>query len=241
MNKIKLFKALTGTKETQWYKMEAKSQEIADIFIYDEISWFGISANQFVKDLNAIKSKTIRLHLNSPGGSVFDGVAIYNALKQHSAKIETYIEGLAASIASIIALAGDKVYMADNAFFMIHEPWILTIGDSTELRKTAELLDKIRGTLVNTYIKKTGKDEAQVTKWVKDETWFTAAEAKEAGFIDEITDKVDAEASYDLSIFDNVPETLLKEFEQNSEPETKIENKTRQFRESMRMRLELEI
>ena len=245
MNKIKLFKSLIKDRtDVSWYKMEVKN-DVADIYIYDEISWYGVSAEQFVKDLNAIEAKTIRLHLNTLGGSVFDGIAIYNALKQHKATVETYIEGLAASIGSVIALAGDKVYMADNAFFMIHQPWVLTVGDASELRKTADLLDKIGSVLVNTYIKASGKDEEDIKKWMDEETWFTAAEALDAGFIDEITDRVEAKAEYDLEVYDNVPETLLAEFKKHSQGEEKEDkepgqNMTRKIRESMRMRLKLE-
>jgi ATP-dependent Clp protease, protease subunit len=244
MNKLQLIKALSKNHDANWYRMEEKDSA-ADVYIYDEISWFGVSADQFVKDLQAIKADTIRLHLNTPGGSIFDGIAIYNALKQHKAKVETYIEGLAASSGSIVALAGDKVYMAENAFYMIHEPWVLTVGDSAELRKTADLLDKISGVMVNTYMKVSGKDEKQIKQWLQAETWFTAEEAKEAGFVDEITDEIEAQARHDLSIYDNVPEKLLSDFEKHSQPdnpdtEKETVNETRQIRESMRMRLELE-
>lgn len=216
--KAKLMKALNVKNGASWYRMEVRN-DISDIYIYDEISWYAISADQFVKDLGDIKSKTIRVHLNTPGGNVFDGVAIYNALKQHEATIETYIDGLAASIGSMIALAGDTVRMADNGFFMIHEPWILAIGDSEELRKTADVLDKISGTLVKTYVKKSGKDEDQIKEWLAAETWFTAEEAKDAGFIDEIiVEEPEAKAEYDLGVFANVPAALL--VQNKKQPET---------------------
>jgi ATP-dependent Clp protease, protease subunit len=241
MNKLKMIKALTTYREIQWYKMEVTA-DVADIYIYDEISLWGITADQFVKDLNAIKSKTIRLHLNTPGGSVFDGIAIFNALKQHPANVETYIEGLAASIGSLIALAGDKVYMADNSFFMIHEPWILAMGDAAELRKTADLLDKISGTLIKNYMQASEQKEEQVKKWLADETWFTAAEAKAAGFIDEITEEIKANASHDLSVFNNVPEKLVAQAvkEIKKEVVVPVAKQIIAARESMRMRLELE-
>lgn len=242
MNKLNLIKALAKTNEASWYRMEVKDS-VADVYIYDEISWFGISADKFVKDLQAIEANKIRLHLNTPGGSVFDGIAIYNALKQHKATVETYIEGLAASTGSIIALAGDKIYMAENAFYMIHHPWILTVGDSAELRKTADLLDKISGVMISTYMKVSDQSEEQIKKWLDEETWFTAQEAKDAGFIDEITDEIEAQASHNLSVYDNVPETLINDFEKHSQPGDKkeaVDNETRKLRESMRMRLELE-
>lgn len=233
MNKLKMFKALTNCKDVQWYRMEVKA-DVADIYIYDEISWMGITADQFVKDLNAIKSNTIRLHINTPGGSVFDGFAIYNALKQHPATVETYIEGLAASIGSIIALAGDKVFMAENAFFMIHEPWMLVAGNAGELRKIADSLDKITGNLTSTYVKASEQSEEQVKKWLAEETWFTAEEAKAAGFVDEITKEVETQAKHDLSVFDHVPGKLAASAKKDAVSESRL------IRESMRMRLELE-
>lgn len=244
MNQSKAIKALAKEKTTSWYRMEVKDS-VADVYIYDEISWFGVSANDFVKDLDEIKADTIRLHLNTPGGSVFDGIAIYNALKNHKATVETYIEGLAASSGSIVALAGDKVFMADNAFFMIHEPWTVLVGNSTDLRKTADMLDKITGVMINTYVKASGADEKQVKAWIEDETWFTAAEAKEAGFVDEITDEIEIDAKHDIGVFDKAPEQLLKDFQSHVEPknkqkpQNKPEPPTRKIRESMRMRLEL--
>lgn len=232
MNKLKFIKALTRNPDISWYKMQA-SENVADIYIYDEINPWGIQADQFVKELNALQVSTIRLHMNTPGGSVFDGIAIYNALKQHKAKVETYIEGVAASIGSLVALAGDKVYMAENSFFMIHEPWILAIGDATELRKMADLLDKMSDTLINTYVAVTEQKVEQVKQWLKDETWFTAKEAKDAGFIDEITEKIDTQNSHDLSDYNNVPKELLTTAKKEPSNSTLI-------RESMRRRLELE-
>lgn len=236
MNKIKLMQSIMNTKpDYSWYRMESKN-DTTDVYIYDEISYYGVSADNFVKDINQVKSKTINLHINSPGGSVFDGIAIYNALKQHTSEIVTYIEGLAASSASIVALAGDKIYMAENAFYMIHEPWVLAVGDSTELRKTAELLDKIRSVMVTTYANKTQKDKEEIENWIKAETWFTAQEAKDAGFIDEITEQVDLKAHEDIAIYNNVPEQLIKAVQVDSKENQVI----KQARESMRMRLELE-
>ena len=104
--------------------------------------------------MQKITAGTINVRINSPGGNVFDGVAIANAIKSHPAKTVVYIDGIAASIASIIALAGDEVVMAENAFFMFHEAWSITIGSAEDLRKEADLLDKIDGVLAQTYVKK---------------------------------------------------------------------------------------
>lgn len=235
----KLLAAVMNSQKKDWYKMQVNA-DVADIYIYDEISWLGVDAQQFVKDLNQITAATINLHLHSPGGNLFDGIAIYNALKQHKSSVDVYIEGLAASSASIIALAGDKIYMAKNAFYMIHNPFICCCGNSDELRKMADTLDKFTGTMIQTYVTASGQSEKQIKDWLDAETWMTADEAKANGFIHEIIEEIEAKASYDLSVYDNVPQSLLESFAANSkqqEPETKPDNKQL---ETMRMRLMLE-
>jgi len=193
------------------YRIENKAEE-STIYIYDEIGWFGVLPEQFAKDLAAIKASTIHVRMNSPGGNVFDGAAIFNALKQHKSRVVTHIDGLAASIASIIALAGDEVRMAKNAFFMIHEPWSLVLGNADGLRKEADLLDKIGGMISDTYIDKSGKKEEEIKDLMAEETWFTAKEALAAGFIDEIEEDIEEEEIndklFDLSVFNNVPDEL---------------------------------
>jgi len=199
------------------YQIENKAND-ATVYIYDEIGWFGVEASQFVKDLQKITAGTINVRINSPGGNVFDGVAIANAIKSHSAKTVVYIDGIAASIASVIALAGDEVVMAENAFFMFHEAWSITIGSAEDLRKEADLLDKIDGVLAQTYVKKTGKDEKEIKDLMTAETWLTAAEALEMGMIDRIEEGEKVEAMFDLSVFANVPECLNGECETELNP-----------------------
>jgi ATP-dependent Clp protease protease subunit len=193
------------------YKIENKAEpDEATVYLYDEISWFGVDAGQFVKDLNDIKAKTIHLRFNSPGGSVFDGTAIFNAIKQHKSKTVSHIDGLAASIASVIALASDEVRMAENAFLMIHDPWSIVIGNADTMREEAELLDKVGKTIAKTYMDKSGKDEKEIKAMMNAETWLTAEEAKEAGFVD-IIEENDEKAKatlFDLSVFANVPAQL---------------------------------
>jgi ATP-dependent Clp protease, protease subunit len=192
-------------------RIEAKSSDEATVYLYDEISWFGISAEQAVKELNSLTAKTIHIRFNSPGGSVFDGTAIYNAIKQHKSKTVAHIDGLAASIASVIALAADEVWMSDSAFLMIHDPWSIVIGNSETMREEAELLDKVGGVIAKTYMDKSGMSEAEIRQMMTSETWMTASEAKEKGFIDVIEiedDDKKAKACFDLSVFANVPEKL---------------------------------
>lgn len=160
--------------------------------------------------MNSNKSKTINIRLNSPGGSVFDGTTIFNAIKQHKSKTIAHIDGLAASIASVIALAADEVRMAENAFLMIHEPWSMVIGNADIMRDEAELLDKVGGTIAKTYMDKSKKDEKEILEMMKSETWMSAQEALDAGFVDSIVteNKEKAQNLFDLSIFMNVPDKL---------------------------------
>lgn len=177
----------------KWYEIKAKA-DASEIWLYDEIGLWGIGAKEFIAELNAIKSPTIDMHINSPGGEVFDGAAIYNAIKRHPAEVTTYIDGIAASIASVIALAGNKVIMAENAIYMMHNPSGIVVGTSEDMRKTADILDKIRETMIGAYVGKSGKSESEVKAWLDSETWMNAEEAKAAGFADEIGDEMDMAA-----------------------------------------------
>jgi len=205
-------KSLFNKVKKQSYKIENKVDE-STVYIYDEISMWGVDAQAFVKDFNAIDSKTIHLRVNSPGGSVFDGTTIYNVIKQHKSKVIAHIDGLAASISSVIVLAADEVQMADNAFYMIHEPWSIMAGGADELRKEADLLDKVRGTIAKTYMDKTNKKEEEIFNLMREETWMTAEEALEHGFVDSIYSPDDETAKknttlFDLTVFNNVPDKL---------------------------------
>lgn len=181
-----------------WYEIKSKSEK-AEIWIYDFIgedywSGSGVSAKNFQKDLSALKAGGIDLHINSPGGDVFDGIAIYNMLKQHPARVTTYIDGLAASIASLIALSGDEVYMAENALFMIHKPWSATVGNAHEHEKTIFLLNKVEEAIIKPYLEKTGKAEEDIKNMMGEETWMDSKEALEMGFIDGIQGRIDLAA-----------------------------------------------
>jgi len=165
--------------------MEPKGETEAEISIYDSIGGYEINAKQFADDLKALEVDTIHLRINSPGGSVIDGNAIFNALQRHSAKVITHIDGLAASMASVIAMAGDEVRMADNALFMIHNPWTVSMGNADELRADADLLDKMRDIILTSYGRSQYSAE-ELIDLMDAETWMTAQEALDAGFIDEI-------------------------------------------------------
>ena len=202
----------------KWFEIINKADK-AEIWIYEQIGedfWTGggVTAKNFQKELAGIKASQIDLHINSPGGEVFDGITIYNLIKQHPANVTAHIDGLAASIASVIALAGDTVIMAENALFMIHNPWGFAMGDATEMRKTADLLDKVGGSLVTAYASKSGKSDDEISVLMDSETWMTAQEAKDAGFIDEISEQMDLAAcakfipAMQKAKFKNIPENL---------------------------------
>ena len=185
-------------------KIQAKNKT-AEIWLYGDIGdsmWYeSISAKQFVDELKKAGAVSdIRIHINSPGGEVFDGLAIYNSLKSHPARVEVEIEGLAGSIASVIALAGDTVKMAGNALYMIHNPWSFAFGEAKDFREAADRLDVVRGSLLNTYLASVSGSSTsdQVSAWMDAETWFTAAEARDHGFIDEIIHDVAIAAKHDL-------------------------------------------
>lgn len=182
-----------GELKMKWYEIKAKA-DISEIWLYDEIGIWGIGAKEFIAELNAIKSPKIDMHINSPGGEVFDGAAIYNSIKRHPASVTTYIDGIAASIASVIALAGNKVVMAENAIYMMHNPSGLAIGTSEDMRKLADILDKIRETMIGAYVSKSGKSDSEIKGLLDLETWMNAEEAKAAGFVDEIGNEMDMAA-----------------------------------------------
>ena len=180
-----------------WYALSSRAQDRqTEISIFDEIGYFGVSAKQFIADLKSVPADhEIVLKIHSPGGEVFDGNAIYNALKRHTGGVSVQIEGLAASMATVISLAGAPVKMAANGFYMIHNPWGSAVGDAEEMRDQAALLDKIRQGMIAAYAAKSGQEPEQIAAWMDAETWFSAEEAKAAGFVDEITDSLALAAS----------------------------------------------
>ena len=182
-----------------WYNIKNLSESSAEVVIYDEIGAFGIDSKTFIDELAQVpKDKEILLRVNSPGGSVIDGLAIYDAIRRTSQKVTTRIEGLAASIASIIALAGDEIIMSENSLFMIHNVWGGETGDSKDMRKAADLMDKMSSKLVSIYMAKSGKEESEIQSWMDSETWFSAEEALEAGFITAIEEPISLAAKFDI-------------------------------------------
>lgn len=187
------------------YRIVCQGDDEAEILIYDTIgpSWWEetVTAKQFVKDLKAIgDKKNLHVRINSPGGSVFDGIAIYNALTNHKGQVKVTIEGIALSMASGIAMAGDTINMADNALMMVHNPQGWAQGESKDLRAYADLMDKVKGNLIKAYVNKSGKDDAEISALMDAETWMTAEEAFTLGLIDNVIEASgNVAASFDLN------------------------------------------
>jgi len=177
-----------------WYNMAAQGESEAEISIYGPIGGFDINAKDFAEDLKGIEAETIHLRVDSPGGSVIDGISIFNALQRHPAKVITHIDSLAASMGSVVAMAGNEIRMANNALLMIHEPWTVAMGNADELRKNADTLEKMSGNILQAYSRSQYTPE-EVADLMKSETWMTAQEALDAGFVDYIDDGLKAVAS----------------------------------------------
>lgn len=201
-----------SAKNNSWFRMQASAANEADIFIYDEIGYWGVTAKQFVSDLKALGEVShINLHINSPGGDVFDGIAIFNALKHHGAAITVHIDGLAASMASVIAMVGNPVIMPENTMMMIHKPWGFAGGDANDMRDYADLLDKVESVLIPAYVEKTGKSAEEISSMLDDETWLDGAECLALGFADQTTPALQAMAciqSKRIEEFEKMPNSI---------------------------------
>lgn len=182
-----------------WFAFRDKATAKPKIYIYDEIGFWGTSASDFVSELNDIDSDELELHLNSPGGEIFDGLAIYNALKQHKANVTIYVDGLAASAASFIAQAGDEVIMARNAQMMIHDGIAFAYGNEQDMLDTAKILSDLSNNIADIYAYRAGKRGFDTTleefrALMREEVWYNGKEAVEAGLADVVLDQDDEEA-----------------------------------------------
>lgn len=218
-------------------KNDAKTGEI---YIYSEISsaqFWGdeVTAQTFKEDLDGLgEVSALNIYINSPGGSVFEGNSIYNIIKRHKAHVNVYVDGLAASIASVIAMSGDTIFMPANAMMMIHNPIITVNGNAEELRKWANDMDRIRESLIEAYLEKAGGklDRDRLIELMDAETWLSAQECLDLGLCDSVEAPRAAVAKVDTQLFAkyrNTPESLLN---QTKEDEKQAE-KERLFREQL--------
>lgn len=187
---------------SKWYSIRARGAKpsaaagdaprAAEVFIYGDIgeSWWDetVTARDFVKEVAALDVDHLTVRINSVGGSVPDGLAIYNALRRHPAHVTVAVDGMAMSIASLIAMAGDSVEMAENAILMIHAPWTYASGNSADMREAADMLDKWAEAMATSYAAKTGKDAAEILALLTDgeDHYYTAAEALADKFVDAV-------------------------------------------------------
>lgn len=216
MDKIDIGAPLAGERRDRFFaravgtKFAAKTEAGAtQIDLYDEIGYWGVTAKAFRARLKEATGDIV-LRINSPGGDVFDGIAIYNDLLAYEGKVKVEVVGVAASIASIIAMAGDEVVIAPNAFFMVHNAWTIGVGNRHDFTDVAATLTKIDDALARTYAAQTSSGIRQIKTWMDDETWMTAAEAVEAGFATSIqAADADVKAKFDLSVFSAVPKVLV--------------------------------
>ncbi|MGX2946099.1 head maturation protease, ClpP-related [Enterococcus alishanensis] len=204
-----------------WEVKQSANKSEAEIYIFGEIvsnKWddTDTTAASFQKDLRSLgEINQINLHINSPGGSVFEGIAIGNMLKQHKAHVTAYVDALAASIASVIVSSCDEVVMPENSMMMIHNPWTISMGNAKELRKQADDLDKISESSVVTYLAKAGEKltEEKIKEIMDEETWLTAEEAFNFGLCDTVTsaNQIAASVSEKLfSAYQKVPNDFLQ-------------------------------
>ena len=193
------------------YRVDAKgAADEAHLYVYDVIGldfWTGegVTAKQFARDLDGIKASTIHLHINSPGGDVFEARAMVAAMHRHSARFVVHIDGLAASAASFIAAHGDEVEIQQGGFVMVHNAWTIAIGDRNAMLETATLLEKVDGSIADDYVAKTKQPRDVVVGWMNDETWFTADEAKAAGLADRIAESQVKASAWNLAAYERAP------------------------------------
>lgn len=211
-----MHKLLVSNRQRGKFYAAAKPEaDEATLYLYDmivnsddEAEFFGgVSPQAFIKALNEITAKTIHLRVNSPGGSVFAARAIEQAIREHGSQIIAHVDGVAASAASFLIMAADSIEMAPGAFIMIHKAWSFGYGNADELRKHAALLEQIDGSLVKTYAKRTAQQEAEISAWMADETWFDADRAVSLGFADRVAEDSESNAAieWDLQAYSHAP------------------------------------
>lgn len=173
------------------------AQATNEVSVYDEIGGFGITAKDYMDAFNAMPAGPVVLNINSPGGSVFDALTMMNGMRASGRQITTRVMGVAASAASLIAMAGNTIEMPANSFMMLHAPMTGTYGNADEMRSTADMLDTIGKSLQATYVTRSGADPQKIADILSKDTWLTADECKELGLCDTVTPAVDVKAMFD--------------------------------------------
>jgi ATP-dependent protease ClpP protease subunit len=206
---------LTNLRGQSWYSIVNKTDGPTQVHIYDEIGYVGVSAQQFTSDIAGIKG-AIEVHLNTPGGEVFDGIAIYNCLKSRG-DVTIIVDSLAASIGSVIAMAGNPTIMGKHSQMMIHDGFGMTVGNAADMREMADLLDKTSDNIASIYADRTRQPVSRWRDVMRNETWFSAEEAVSAGLADRVQGS-GMSNTFDLSIFKNAKTADGKPFPGAAEP-----------------------
>ncbi|HEF0060937.1 TPA: Clp protease ClpP [Citrobacter pasteurii] len=210
-----------------WYEIRALAAGRVEIFLYDVIGGWGITAQQFVsecKEAGVFEASAVDLHIHSPGGDVMQGFAIFNTLSRLKAKLDIWVDGVAASMASmIVCLPGATVHMPENAWLMVHKPWGGIAGDSDDMRDYAAWLDRNEALMLSAYMNKTGLGQEELEAMLKAETWLNGAEAVEKGFADTLEPELQAAACVNqnkLKDYQNMPEQINNLFGPRAEAPT---------------------
>jgi ATP-dependent protease ClpP protease subunit len=204
------------------YEIKATSTDQTELFVTDVLGWPFNDINALVRDLSTIKTKDILVRLNSPGGDPIDTFSLYHAFKNHPSNVIFRIEALAASAASFLPLSGNEVQAYPSSLMMIHNSWVMAIGNRFDLQATADILEKIDTNMQDIYTAKTKIGKKEMADMMKAETWFTAKEAKAKGFIDTILDGKPVKAEFDLSFFANLPDEFKEDKELTERDAEKI-------------------
>jgi len=187
-----------------WYQITNLSSDAAEVKIYDDIGAYGVSAKQFCGEFNAIKAAKIDLRINSYGGEVFDAAAICTAIAEHPAEVTAHVDGIAASAASVVAAACDSCQIGKSAFLMIHNPQTVAFGNAGDMRKSADMLDKLTDSIARVYSDKTGKTLDECKKAMDEETWFDCFDAVKFGLADSVKDDEDEDEEDESEATDRV-------------------------------------
>ena len=235
---------ILGKKNKRFWNFKSLDEKMGELTLYGEISnetWWGdeVTPKEFKSDLDNLgEIDTLNIYINSPGGDVFAGQTIYSILKRHKAHKNIYIDGLAASIASVIAMAGNTIFMPKNSMMMIHNPWTIGMGNASEFRKLAEDLDKIRESLIAAYEGHSALTRDEIIEIMDAETWLTASECEEYGFCDVVEEEKNMAAFIDVEVlgrYRNTPKVFLTE-------EPKLEkNGQNKERELLKQKLLIEL
>lgn len=181
------------------FKVNYSKNAGGEIFLYDSIGsdpfFGGVGAKEFSQAISDLgKVSQLRIRINSAGGDVFEGFAIYNQIRRLDYPVDVYVDGIAASIASVIAMAGDKIYMAEPSQMMMHNPWGFGVGDADSLRSVAAELDSLKDAIAGVYFKRSGVSHSRIANWMDEETWFSETSAVDAGLADQVFEPVKAAA-----------------------------------------------